>query len=71
MNIYFKKSIQDKKLTALLVLITIIALILVSASIILTHQYIISPVNAITYLFLSIVENYNTPNTLALISFKT
>jgi len=47
------------------------ALILVGASIILTHQYIISPVNAITYLFLSIVENYNTPNTLALISFKT
>ena len=55
----------------MLVLITILAPILAIASVILAHQYNISPVNAITYLFLSIVENYNTPNTLALISFKT
>jgi len=71
MNIYLKKVSKIKKLIALLVLITILAPMLVSASVILAHQYNISSVNAITYLFLPIVENYNTPNTLALISFKT
>ena len=66
MNIYLKKKYLRKKLTALLVLIIILAPILVNASVILTHQYNISPINAITYLFISIIENYNTPDTLCL-----
>ena len=71
MNAHLKKVSKIKKLTALSVLIAILAPTLVTATVILTYQYNVISSNATPYLFLSTGENYNTANTLGLIYAKT
>jgi len=71
MNAHMKKVSKIKRLTALSVLIAILAPTLVTATVILTYQYNINPSNATPYLFLTTGENYNTANTLGLIYAKT
>ena len=71
MNAHLKKVSKIKKLTALSVLIAILAPTLVTATVILTYQYNINSSNATPYLFLTTGENYNTANTLGLIYAKT
>jgi len=71
MNAHMKKVSKIKRLTALSVLIAILAPTLVTATVILTYQYNINSSNATPYLFLTTGENYNTANTLGLIYAKT
>jgi len=71
MNAHLKKVSKMKKLTALSVLIAILAPTLVTATVILTYQYNVNSSYATPYLFLSTGENYNTANTLGLIYAKT
>jgi len=71
MNAHTKKVSKIKRLTALSVLIAILAPTLVTATVILTYQYNINSSNATPYLFLTTGENYNTANTLGLIYAKT
>lgn len=71
MNAHLKKVSKIKRLTALSVLIAILAPTLVTATVILTYQYNINPSNATPYLFLTTGENYNTAKTLGLIYAKT
>jgi len=71
MNAHIKKVSKIKRLTALSVLIAILAPTLVTATVILTYQYNVSSSSATPYLFLSTGENYNTANTLGLIYAKT
>ena len=71
MNAHLKKVSKIKKLTALSVLIAILAPTLVTATVILTYQYNINSSSATPYLFLSTGENYNIANTLGLIYAKT
>ena len=71
MNAHLKKVSKMKKLTALSVLIAILAPTLVTATVILTYQYNVSITSYNPYLFLSTGENYNTANTLGLIYAKT
>jgi len=71
MNAHLKKVSKIKKLTALSVLIAILAPTLVTATVILTYQYNVSITSYNPYLFLSTGENYNTANTLGLIYAKT
>jgi len=71
MNAHMKKVSKIKKLTALSVLIAILAPTLVTATVILTYQYNVSIASYNPYLFLSTGENYNTANTLGLIYAKT
>jgi len=71
MNAHMKKVSKIKRLTALSVLIAILAPTLVTATVILTYQYNISSSYATPYLFLSTGENYNTANALGLIYAKT
>jgi len=71
MNAHMKKVSKIKRLTALSVLIAILAPTLVTATVILTYQYNVNSSYATPYLFLSTGENYNTANTLGLIYAKT
>jgi len=71
MNAHMKKLSKIKRLTALSVLIAILAPTLVTATVILTYQYNVSITSYNPYLFLSTGENYNTANTLGLIYAKT
>jgi len=71
MNARMKKLSKIKRLTALSVLIAILAPTLVTATVILTYQYNVSITSYNPYLFLSTGENYNAANTLGLIYAKT
>jgi len=71
MNAHMKKVSKIKRLTALSVLIAILAPTLVTATVILTYQYNVNSSYATPYLFLSTGENYNTANTLGLIYAQT
>ncbi len=71
MNNGLKKISKIKRLTALSILIAILAPTLVTATVILTYQYNVSSTYSVPYLYVSTGDNYNTANSLGLIYAKT